>query len=82
MKNSVLNHNKNVIWGEVRKLNDKIIPLKNEGKCVGVIKRHPSKLVQGQEQDVDVVLPAKIIRGMRKNINNGLMTVYIRVEDK
>jgi hypothetical protein len=31
---------------------------------------------------VDVVLQAKMIRGMRKSKNNGLLTVYVRAEDK
>ncbi len=44
LKESVLNHNKVVLWGESRKLTDRIIPLKNEGKCVAVIKRHPSNV--------------------------------------
>lgn len=66
----------------MRKLNDRIIPLKNEGKCVAVIKRHSSIVSQGESATVDVVLAAKIVRGMRKNMNNGLLTVYVRVEDK
>lgn len=50
LKESVLNHNKVVFWGEPRKLTDRIIPLKNEGKCVGVIKRHPSNVNPGEEK--------------------------------
>lgn len=37
LKESVLNHGKNVIWAEKRQLNDNIIKLKDEGKCVGKI---------------------------------------------
>lgn len=56
--------------------------MKNEGKCVAVIKRHSSFVSNGEASEVDVVLPAKIVRGMRKNINNGLLTVYVRAGDK
>lgn len=35
-----MNHSKNVIWAEKRQVNQSVIDLKNEGKCVGVIQRY------------------------------------------
>lgn len=60
LNRSVMNQSKDVVFGELRKNTDTIIALKDKGLCPGVI-----ETMSGEE--VDVVLPGKIIRQHSKS---------------
>jgi hypothetical protein len=55
LNKAVLNQNKDVIFAELRKPEDKVLKLKQEGNCPGVI--IPQN--RNKDEEVDVVLPGK-----------------------
>ena len=78
LNKAVLNQNRDIIFAELRKPEDKVLKLKQEGKCPGVIV--PQN--RNKEEEVDVVLPGKPMKSKMKKPQYGLEKVVVRVEGR
>jgi hypothetical protein len=78
LNKAVLNQNKDVIYGELRKPTDYVLKLKQEGRCPGVIVPYS----KNKEEEIDIVLPGKEMKTRTLSAHYPLERVQVRVEGK
>lgn len=78
LNKAVLNQNKDVIFAEPRQPEDRVIKLKQQGKCPGVILPQS----KNKDEEVDVVLQGKDMKSKMKKKQFGLEKVSVRVSGK